>query len=219
MKLVGALSSPYTRRVAISLSELGVPFEHESVSVFAELNKFRGINPVVRALTVFLDDGAMVMESNVIIEYCERTAGERSLWPRDEFARRRGTALLGLALTACDKAVQLVYERELRPAEKQFKDWQDRVSAQVAAACELLEQQVGAASLWLSRDRLTQAGIALAVVCTFMQFRVPDVLARCTLPKLFAFRDEAEALPVFRRLPFPAVPAAPASTATFTLWS
>ena len=48
MKLVGALSSPYTRRVAISLSELGVAFEHESVSVFAELNKFRGINPVVR---------------------------------------------------------------------------------------------------------------------------------------------------------------------------
>ncbi len=216
MKLVGALSSPYTRRVAISLSELGVAFEHESVSVFDELNKFRGINPVVRAPTVFLDDGTMLMESNVIIEYFERTTGERSLWPRDDFARRRGTALLGLAQTACDKAVQLVYERELRPVEKQFQDWQDRVAAQVAAACELLERQIEAASLWLSRDRLTQAGITLAVVGTFMQHRIPDVLARCTLPKLFAFREEAEGLAVFRRWPQPA-PAA--SFARFTLWS
>lgn len=68
MKLVGALSSPYTRRVTINLSALGLVFEHEPVSVFSELPKFRAINPVVRAPTVLLDDNTLLMESNVEAE-------------------------------------------------------------------------------------------------------------------------------------------------------
>jgi glutathione S-transferase len=208
MKLVGALSSPYTRRVAITLSTLGVLFEHEPVSVFSELPKFRAINPVVRAPTVSLDDGTLLMESNVIVEYFDRAAGELSLWPREDAARRRCAALLGVAQTACDKTVQLVYERGLRPVEKQFSDWVSRVTGQITAACELLESQIETASLWLTQDRLTQAGIMVAVVSTFMQHRIPDVLARREFPKLFAFRDEAEALAVFRQWPHPAAHAA-----------
>lgn len=216
MKLVGALSSPYTRRVAISLSALGLAFEHEPVSVFSELPKFRAMNPVVRAPTVFLDDSTLLMESNVIIEYFERTAGEHSLWPSEDAVRRRCAALVGLAQTACDKTVQLVYERELRPPEKQFSEWMSRVAGQITAACELLEQRIDTASLWLTQDRPTQAGLTVAVVSTFMEHRIPDVLARREFPNLFAFRDEAEALPVFRQWPHPtahaALPKAP-------LWS
>ena len=37
MKLVGMLDSPYIRRTAISLSYLGVPFAHQAVSVFGNL--------------------------------------------------------------------------------------------------------------------------------------------------------------------------------------
>lgn len=111
----------------MSLAELGLDFEHE---------------PVVRAPTVFLDDGPMLVGSDVIIEYCDRVSDELSLWSREESTRRHCTALFGLAQTACDKAVQLTYERELRPAEKQFSDEASRVAGQVAAACELLEPQV-----------------------------------------------------------------------------
>jgi len=68
MKLVGALSSPYTRRVAITMTELGLPFEHEALSVFAELSKFKAYNPIVRAPSLLLDDGTLLLESNVIID-------------------------------------------------------------------------------------------------------------------------------------------------------
>ena len=45
MRLMGMLDSPFVRRVAISLELLGVPFAHESVSVFSTFQKFQGINP------------------------------------------------------------------------------------------------------------------------------------------------------------------------------
>ena len=47
MKLIGMYDSPYVRRTAISLQLLGVPFEHQSVSVFSTFAQFRAINPVV----------------------------------------------------------------------------------------------------------------------------------------------------------------------------
>jgi glutathione S-transferase len=216
MRLIGALSSPYTRRVAISLAELGVAFEHESVSVFSDVPGFKAINPVVRAPTIIMEDGSLLMESNIIIEYFDRAAKDRSLWPRQETARRQCLRLLGVAQTACDKTVQLVYERELRPAEKQFSPWAERVAGQVAAACELLEKKIQSTDPWLTQDRLTQAGLTLAVVCTFMEYKIPDLFSCDRYPNLFAFRDEAEALPVFRRWPQPASKGSVTRTALWT---
>lgn len=201
MKLVGMLTSPYTRRVAISLTELGVAFEHLPVSVFSDSAEFRAVNPAVRAPTLLLDDGTMLTDSHVIIEHFDRLAGDGSLWPRDQALRSRNAALLGLAQTACDKAVQLVYERELRPADKQYPDWTNRVTGQVRAACELLEAGIEPEALWLAPKRPTQAGLSLAVACTFIQHRIPDIWTEDRYAGLQAFRLEAEALAVFRRWP------------------
>ena len=201
MKLVGMLTSPYTRRVAISLSELGVEFDHVSVSVFSEYAQFQAVNPVVRAPTMLLDDGTLLTDSHVIIEHFDRLAEERSLWPRDLVARGRSAGLLGLAQTACVKAVQLVYERELRPAEKQYAVWAGRVIGQVSAACDLLDKWIDPEALWLAPGRPAQAGLSLAVACTFMQHRIPDVWTEGRFARLQAFRAEAEALAVFSRWP------------------
>ena len=54
MKLIGMLDSPYVRRVAISLQLLGLPFEHQSLSVFSTFDQFRRVNPVVKAPTLVI---------------------------------------------------------------------------------------------------------------------------------------------------------------------
>lgn len=82
MKLIGMLDSPYVRRVAISAKRLGIALEHESVSVFRTFEQFRQINPVVKAPTLILDDGEVLMDSTLIIDYLEALAGpDRSLMP------------------------------------------------------------------------------------------------------------------------------------------
>ncbi len=82
MKLVGMLDSPYVRRVAISLDALDLAFEHESVSVFSTFERFREINPVVKAPTLICDDGGILMDSSLILQYIEagRCGGHSPLW-------------------------------------------------------------------------------------------------------------------------------------------
>jgi glutathione S-transferase len=128
MKLIGMLDSPYVRRVAVSLQLLEVPFEHQSLSVFRTFDQFRQINPVVKAPTLVAADGTVLMDSTLILQYAETLAApERRLTPSEPAALLRSLRVLGLALAACDKGVQIVYERNVRPAEKLHQPWVERV--------------------------------------------------------------------------------------------
>src|SRR4051812_39957958 len=119
MKLIGMLDSPYVRRVAISMQLLGLAFEHESLSVFRTFDAFRAVNPVVKAPTLVCDDATVLMDSTLILEYLESMPQcRRSLMPPGIDERRHCLRLIGLALAACEKSVQVVYERTLRPPEK-----------------------------------------------------------------------------------------------------
>src|SRR3954454_11496326 len=119
MQLVGMLDSPFVRRAAISLRLLGLNFEHRSISVFSTFEQFRAINPVVKAPTVVADDGTVLMDSTLIVQYAEALAMPSSrLTPTMPAELLRSVRVLGLALGACDKGVQLVYERMVRPSEK-----------------------------------------------------------------------------------------------------
>lgn len=118
MKLIGMLDSPYVRRVAICLKLLKLDFEHRPISVFSGFEEFRKLNPVVKAPTLILDDGQSLMDSTLILDYVTATSGSAvTSTPECTEDRLRATRLTGLALAACEKTVQIVYERNLRPVE------------------------------------------------------------------------------------------------------
>ncbi|MFJ2691512.1 glutathione S-transferase [Pseudomonas sp. NPDC087336] len=197
MKLIGMLDSPYVRRVAISAKRLGIALEHESVSVFRTFEQFRQINPVVKAPTLILDDGEVLMDSTLIIDYLEALAGpERSLMPAGIEDRLRSLRLIGLALAASEKSVQLYYERNLRPAEIQFQPWVERVEGQLAAAYLALERELEKQPL-KTDGLIDQAGITLAVAWSFTRYVVPDQVAVERFPGIAAFTEYAEGLEVF----------------------
>jgi glutathione S-transferase len=196
MQLVGMLDSPYVRRTAISLRLLGVPFEHRSVSVFSTFEQFRAINPVVKAPTLVCDDGSVLMDSALIVDHAQSLSG-RSLVPADPAARLRTLRLTGLALAACEKTVQIVYEHNVRPAEKLHQPWMDRVRAQLAAAYAALEGELAAAPLSADEETMTQAGVSTAVAWAFTQLVAPDAVSPAGHPALASHSAQAESLPVF----------------------
>src|SRR3954466_2918094 len=110
MKLIGMLDSPYVRRVAISLQLLGLPFEHQSLSVFRTFSEFQQINPVVKAPTLMCDDGEVLMDSTLILEYAEVLARPRTLKPAGRQDLQHDLRFTGLALAACEKSGQVIYE-------------------------------------------------------------------------------------------------------------
>jgi glutathione S-transferase len=197
MKLIGMLDSPYVRRVAISAKRLDIPLEHESVSVFRHFELFQLINPVVKAPTLVLDDGEVLIDSTLIIDYLETLAGpNNSLMPGDPGQRLRALRLIGLALAACEKSVQLYYERNLRPAHIQFEPWVERVEGQLAAAYSALERELEKQPL-KTDGSIDQDGITLAVAWSFTNLVVPDQVEAARFPLISTFTDYAEGLEEF----------------------
>ena len=197
MKLIGMLDSPYVRRVAISAKCLGIPLEHESVSVFRNFEQFQQINPVVKAPTLVLDDGEVLMDSTLIIDYLQALAAPgKSLIPNDLDQRLRSLRLTGLALAACEKSVQLYYERNLRPAEIQYAPWVERVEGQLAAAYSALERELEKQPL-KTDGSIAQDGITLAVAWSFTNLVVPDQVQATQFPRISTFTEYAEGLEVF----------------------
>ncbi|EJN24364.1 glutathione S-transferase [Pseudomonas sp. GM79] len=197
MKLIGMLDSPYVRRVAISAKCLGIPLEHKSVSVFRNFEQFQQINPVVKAPTLVLDDGEVLMDSTLIIDYLEALAAPgKSLIPNDLQQRLRSLRLIGLALAACEKSVQLYYERNLRPAEIQYAPWVERVEGQLAAAYSALERELEKQPL-KTDGSIAQDGITLAVAWSFTNLVVPDQVEATRFARISAFTEYAEGLEVF----------------------
>ena len=200
MQLVGMFDSPYVRRTAISLRLLGIAFVHRPVSVFSTFEQFRQINPVVKAPTLVCDDGTVLMDSTLIIDHAQATSG-RSLMPTDAAGRLRALRVIGLALAACEKTVQIVYEHNLRPAEKLHRPWVDRVQGQLAAAYTALEHEAAAAPLSADERTITQAGISTAVAWAFTQLLLPDAIDAGAFPVLAAYSARAEGLPAFAAAP------------------
>ena len=202
MKLIGRLDSPYVRRVAISLLRLGIGFEHQSLSVFRTYDEFSRINPVVKAPTLVCDDGTVLMDSTLILDYLEGlVAPERRLMPAAGKARQEALRLTGLALAACDKGVTLLYERERRPSEKFHEPWYERSLGQALAAYSALEDAAGRAGPWLQGEGPNAADVVTAVAWRFGQYYNAELVPAWKFPALARFSAQAEELPAFASTP------------------
>jgi len=202
MQLIGMLDSPYVRRCAVSLKLLGIEFEHRAVSVFRHFDEFRSINPAVKAPTLVCDDGTVLMDSNLILQHAESLATKaRSLIPVSPTERLRDLRSLGLALAACEKSISIIYERNLRPVEKQHEPWLERVRGQLLAACGDLERELGRAELPYGSGDITQAGVTVAVAWSFLQLMIPEIVVASQYPAWRSFALVAEQLPEFVSLP------------------
>ncbi|MDR6954299.1 glutathione S-transferase [Ancylobacter sp. 3268] len=202
MRLIGMLDSPYVRRVAISLKFLRLPFAHEAVSVFRHFDAFAAINPVVKAPTFITDAGVTLMDSTLILAHVERLADPAlTLEPADSADHARAQRIVGLALAACEKTVQIVYEHELRPQEKRHEPWLARVRGQLHAAYGLLEAEIDADKGWLFGERPMQADITAAVALGFTRLMLPGEIEDARIPALASLAARAEALAEFTGTP------------------
>jgi len=83
--------------------------------------------------------------------------------------------------------VQIIYERNLRPAEKQHEPWVTRVTAQMLAAFDGLEADITRRPLAACSVGMTQAGVITAVSWFFTQQMLPELVPAGAVPALAQF--------------------------------
>jgi glutathione S-transferase len=194
MILVGQYDSPYVRRVAVSLRVLGLPYEHDTRSVFGDFDSMRQTNPLGRIPSLVLDDGEVLIDSNAILDWLDQNVGpERALVPSAEPERRRALRLMALATGAVDKAATSTYERIIRPAAFRWPVWIARCRTQVESALTAL-----GAEPWPADISLDQAQITTACMIRYVQMADPELLTHGRYPSLDRLSERCEARPEFR---------------------
>lgn len=144
MILYGRNLSPFTRRVAIWCALQGRELDRRELPVAGEaFEEIKRHNPVGRVPVLILDDGTVLIESFAICDWLEETATPgRTLIPESGRQRMDCLQTLALAHAATEKAVAMVYERNRRPEELHWREWQQRVAGQVRGGLGALDARV-----------------------------------------------------------------------------
>lgn len=200
MILIGMFDSPYVRRVAVSLTLLGLPFEHRSWSVGRDFERIRAYNPLGRVPTLVIGDSEVLVESSAILDYLDDLVGEqRALLPARGAMRREALLLMALASGSADKGVAQLYEKAFRPEEKRHAPWVERCRTQMHSALLALERRCSTRGTdrWLLGSELTQADVTVGCVFTFLTDALSLDEGSAPYPALWSLIRRCEVLPAF----------------------
>lgn len=200
MILIGQYDSPFVRRVGITLTLYGLPFEHRPWSAFSDAFRIRPLNPLVRVPTLVLDDGEALVESHYILDYLDGLASDdRVLLPRKEPARHRALKIVALSTGLGDKAVNLYYEQQMH--KKTASIYVERLRAQILGTLDALEQSRAALDTpYWTGARISQADISASVMWHFIETVHPGLIEPDDFPALSVMSRHFEALPAFQQI-------------------
>lgn len=209
MILIGQFDSPFVRRTAIAMRLYGMDFEHRPWSVFADADKIARYNPLMRAPTLVLDDGEVLIESAAILDTLDQMIGdERAMMPASGVVRKQALKVCALATGMADKAVSLAYERHIH--KRETVAWVERCLSQIAGVLgELETSRAQQNSEWWFGERIGHADIAVACALRFLGDAHAGLFDLAEgWPMLAAHAAKCEALPPFREIqqPFSVTP-------------
>ena len=187
-------ASPFVRKVTIAADVLGLDREIavELADTVDPNDTVRRQNPLGKIPALVLEDGTVLYDSRVILEYLDHRAGGGRIIPKDAGARFAALRLQALADGLMDASILLVYEGRWRPAEKHEPKWVDHQAGKVARALATLE----ATTLGLDAPP-TVGQIAVACALGYRDFRFAGTW-RKDHPRLVAWLDNfAARVPVF----------------------
>jgi glutathione S-transferase len=134
-------ASPFGRKVRIAAALLGL--EGRIAVVPADTSdpadSLRAQNPLGKIPALIAEDGEVIFDSRVIVEYLDGLAGGGRLIPVDWSARVRALTLQALADGIADAAVLQVYERRMREPSERSAKWVEYQAQKVARALAALE--------------------------------------------------------------------------------
>ncbi len=129
MKLTFSPASPFARKVRIAAIELGLIDKIElipSTLVPGQPNdEYSRINPVKKLPALILDNGEVIVDSYVIVEYLDELAGGGKLIPASGAVRWKVKSDHSLLQGMLDSMLLCRYEKMVRPEPLRWQAWAD----------------------------------------------------------------------------------------------
>lgn len=172
MRLVIATPSPFARKVRVALLEKQLPFEAIVENPWLAATRVGVSNPLGKVPALILDDGSVVHDSKVIVEYLETLGRPPPLIPTEPHERILHKQIEAIADGVCDATVLIVLERA-RVVAQQSADWIARQLRKVEQGTAELARRLGDRPAFGSAE-LGLAEIATGCALGYLQLRLPD---------------------------------------------
>ena len=185
--------SPFARKVIIAASVLGLSsdLKLDPSNTMDESDSIRGQNPLGKIPALILEDGRVLYDSRVIVEYLDAVAGGGKLIPADMDARFEALRVQALGDGMADAAILIVYDSRYRLDEDPSEGWLAHQRGKVERTLQALEASPP------SIDPPNIGAIAVACALGYLDFR-KQVEWRSLNPGLVSWlQDFAAAVPAW----------------------
>lgn len=197
MKLIGSLASPYVRKVRVVLAEKKLDYQFALENVWAADTGIDQFNPLGKVPALVMEDGHVMIDSRVIVEYLDTLTPVCKLLPPNGRDRADIKCWEALADGMVDAAVTVRLERSMRPPEQQSDEWMARQLRKVQMSLAALSDKLGDHA-YCAGIHYSLADVAVGCALGWLAFRFPEIGWRDEHANLARLYDKLSERPSFR---------------------
>ena len=192
MRLIGAITSPYVRKVRVVLAEKKLDYQFVQENVWAEDTAIAAANPLGKVPCLIMDGQDAVFDSRVIVDYLDTLSPVGKLIPAPGRERVEVKTWEALADGLLDAAILARLENTWpgRAEGERSAAWVARQMGKVDAALAAMSTGLADKPWCAPGIHLTLADIAVGCALAYLDFRFPELNWRARHANLAQLLDD-----------------------------
>jgi glutathione S-transferase len=185
MKLIGAITSPYVRKVRVVMAEKKLDYQFILEDVWSADTTIMTSNPLGKVPCLVMEGGEAVFDSRVIVEYLDTLSPVGKLIPSQGRERAEVKTWEALADGVLDAAVLARLEATWpdRGEVERSAAWINRQRAKIDASLKSMSQGLGEKP-FCSGIHFSLSDVAVGCALGYLDFRFADIDWRSQYPNL-----------------------------------
>lgn len=194
MKLIGAVTSPYARKVRIVMAEKKLDYQFVQENVWANDTQIMQSNPLGKVPCLVMEGGEALFDSRVIVEYLDTLSPVGKLIPQMGREKAEVKTWEALADGLCDAAILARLEAtwDGRTPEQRSQAWIDRQMSKISASLKAMSQGLGERA-FCTGIHFSLADVAVGCALGYLDFRFPQITWREDYVNLAKLSDKLAA--------------------------
>jgi glutathione S-transferase len=191
MKLIGAITSPYVRKVRIVMAEKKLDYQFVQEDVWSVDTRIGASNPLGKVPCLVMEGGEAVFDSRVIVEYLDTLSPVGKLIPPSGRERAEVKTWEALADGLLDAAILARLEATWagRTETQRSQAWIDRQLGKIDGALRSMSQGLGDKP-FCSGIHFSLSDVAAGCALGYLDFRFPQIDWRGSYPNLVRLSDK-----------------------------
>ncbi len=191
MKLIGAVTSPYARKVRIVMAEKKLDYQFILEDVWSATSKISESNPLGKVPCLVMEGGEALFDSRVIVEYLDTLSPVGKLIPVNGREKAEVKTWEALADGLCDAAILARLEAGWagRTDTQRSQAWIDRQMGKITASLKAMSQGLGERP-FCAGTHISLADVAVGCALGYLDFRFPQMDWRANYTNLTKLNDK-----------------------------